>query len=121
MKNIIVFVLAALCLVAPFEASAAEAQSPAQTLMSKLHWRSIGPYIGGRVVAIAGVPSDPDLFYMGGVQGGGGRVTVDAGPVYAPLHPVWQQPQRRVGVVRFAFVADEAARHLDAVRRARVQ
>ncbi|MGZ3522160.1 MAG: WD40/YVTN/BNR-like repeat-containing protein, partial [Vulcanimicrobiaceae bacterium] len=38
--------------------------------MSKLQWRSIGPYIGGRVVAIAGVPSDQNLFYMGGVEGG---------------------------------------------------
>ena len=43
--------------------------------MSKLHWRSIGPYIGGRVVAVAGVPSEPDLFYMGGVQGGIWRST----------------------------------------------
>ncbi|HXS21210.1 MAG TPA: hypothetical protein VN735_08245 [Steroidobacteraceae bacterium] len=30
----------------------------------------MGPYIGGRVVAIAGVPSQPDLFYMGAVDGG---------------------------------------------------
>ena len=43
--------------------------------MSKLQWRSIGPYIGGRVVAVAGVPTDPDLFYMGGVQGGIWRST----------------------------------------------
>ncbi len=33
-------------------------------------WRSIGPYIGGRVVAVAGVPDRPNLFYMGAVQGG---------------------------------------------------
>lgn len=38
--------------------------------MSRLSWRTIGPYIGGRVVAVSGVPSNPDLFYMGGVQGG---------------------------------------------------
>ena len=37
--------------------------------MSKLEWRSIGPYVGGRVVAIAAVPGR-NLFYMGGVQGG---------------------------------------------------
>jgi photosystem II stability/assembly factor-like uncharacterized protein len=37
---------------------------------SKLQWRNIGPFIGGRVVAIAGVPSRPNVFYMGGVQGG---------------------------------------------------
>jgi photosystem II stability/assembly factor-like uncharacterized protein len=52
----------------PFAARAA--QSPQEQLMSKLSWRSIGPYIGGRVVAVAGVSSNPNLFYMGGVEGG---------------------------------------------------
>ena len=33
-------------------------------------WRNLGPTIGGRVVAIAGVPSEPNHFYMGGVQAG---------------------------------------------------
>lgn len=37
---------------------------------AKLKWRSVGPYIGGRVVAIDGVPSQPNLFYMGAVDGG---------------------------------------------------
>jgi hypothetical protein len=46
-------------------AAGAEAVS-ANTLMSKLHWRSVGPYIGGRVVAVSGVADTPDLFYMGG-------------------------------------------------------
>ncbi len=36
----------------------------------KLHWRSVGPFIGGRVVAVAGVPSETNLFYMGAVDGG---------------------------------------------------
>jgi photosystem II stability/assembly factor-like uncharacterized protein len=39
-------------------------------LISKLQWRSVGPYIGGRVVTVSGVPSDSDLFYMGAVGGG---------------------------------------------------
>ncbi len=39
-------------------------------LLSKLHWRSIGPYIGGRVVAVDGVASEPNVFYMGAVGGG---------------------------------------------------
>lgn len=46
------------------------APSPFGTMTSKLQWRSIGPSIGGRVVAVAGVPSKPNLFYMGGVEGG---------------------------------------------------
>ena len=44
--------------------------APAQALMSKLQWRSIGPWVGGRVVAVAGVPQDENLFYMGAVGGG---------------------------------------------------
>ena len=43
--------------------------------MSKLEWRSIGPYIGGRSVAVAGVPSNPNLFYFGGVEAGVWRST----------------------------------------------
>jgi len=43
---------------------------PAKTLVSKLKWRSVGPYIGGRVVAVDGVAGKPDLFYMGSVDGG---------------------------------------------------
>jgi photosystem II stability/assembly factor-like uncharacterized protein len=41
-----------------------------QLLASKLDWRSVGPYIGGRVVAVTGVPGEADLFYMGTVGGG---------------------------------------------------
>ena len=40
------------------------------TLMSKLQWRSVGPYIGGRVVAITGVPGNSNLYYAGTVGGG---------------------------------------------------
>ncbi len=59
----------------PLVLHAAESASPQQKPISKLHWRSIGPYIGGRVVAIAGVPSEPSTFYFGGVQGGIWRST----------------------------------------------
>jgi photosystem II stability/assembly factor-like uncharacterized protein len=56
----------------------AAADSPAgatATLTSKLQWRSVGPFIGGRVVAVTGVPSRANLFYMGGVDGGIWRST----------------------------------------------
>jgi photosystem II stability/assembly factor-like uncharacterized protein len=56
----------ALILAAFTAASAAPSQRPD----AKLKWRSVGPAIGGRVVAVAGVPSQRDLFYMGGVDGG---------------------------------------------------
>src|ERR1700759_3843543 len=69
MKRIFAAVLIISFIGAPLAAAAAP-QTPAQKLMGKLAWRSIGPYIGGRVVAVAGVPSNPNLFYMGGVEGG---------------------------------------------------
>ena len=49
--------------------------APPRTAMAKLRWRSVGPYFGGRVVAVAGVPQNPDLFYMGAVDGGVWRST----------------------------------------------
>ena len=46
-----------------------------EALMSKLKWRSVGPYIGGRVVTVTGVPGNPNLFYAGAVGGGVWRST----------------------------------------------
>ena len=34
-------------------------------LLKPLQWRSIGPYRGGRVTAVAGVASQPSVFYFG--------------------------------------------------------
>src|SRR5215468_2198265 len=45
------------------------AQVP-ETLYSDLHWRMIGPFRGGRTRAAAGVPSQPNVFYMAQVNGG---------------------------------------------------
>ena len=44
----------------------------AQQLPQKLdmRWRMIGPFRGGRTRAVAGVPSQPNLFYVGAVDGG---------------------------------------------------
>src|ERR1700756_3997260 len=43
---------------------------PPQALMGKLKWRCVGPYIGGRVVTVTGVPGNRNLFYAGTVGGG---------------------------------------------------
>jgi len=48
------------------------------TLFGGLHWRSIGPYRGGRVTTVTGVPQQPRTFYMG-ATGGGIWKTTDAG------------------------------------------
>ncbi len=43
-----------------------------------LKWRCIGPFRGGRVVAVAGDPKDPATFYFGACAGGVWKTT-DAG------------------------------------------
>ena len=45
---------------------------------SGLHYREVGPWRGGRVTAVTGVPSQPLTYYMGTVGGGVWRTT-DAG------------------------------------------
>lgn len=59
---------------------AAPAVAPAfdSPSLSALAWRNIGPFRGGRVVAVAGVPQQPRTFYFGSV-GGGVWKTTDGG------------------------------------------
>src|SRR6185437_11005964 len=58
--------------------TAAAATVPAGQLTGALHWRSVGPYLGGRVTSLAGVPAEPSLFYMA-TAGGGVWETKDYG------------------------------------------
>ena len=63
---------------------AASAQSVSPEFFNGLKWRLIGPFRGGRVVAVAGVPGDSTTFYFGSV-GGGVWKTTDAGVVWKPI------------------------------------
>jgi photosystem II stability/assembly factor-like uncharacterized protein len=60
------------------------AQSVAPDLFGDLKWRLIGPFRGGRAVAVAGVPGDSTTFYFGAVNGGIWKTT-DAGTVWTPI------------------------------------
>ena len=44
-------------------------------LLSSLAWRCVGPHRGGRVVAVAGHPSEPMTFYFGACAGGVWKTT----------------------------------------------
>src|SRR6476646_7720984 len=45
------------------------------SLFQSLEWRCIGPHRGGRVVAVAGHPTEPGTFYFGACAGGVWKTT----------------------------------------------
>jgi photosystem II stability/assembly factor-like uncharacterized protein len=53
-----------------------------QALLKAMTWRCIGPPRGGRVVAVAGDPGQPNVFYFGAVAGGVWKTT-DAGVTWS--------------------------------------
>jgi photosystem II stability/assembly factor-like uncharacterized protein len=75
----------------------------AQTLDAKafagMRWRSIGPLRAGRTRAIAGVPSQPSVFYIG-VCNGGVWKTNDFGRTWTPIFD--DQPTGSIGAVAVA-------------------
>jgi photosystem II stability/assembly factor-like uncharacterized protein len=52
--------------------------------LKELKYRNIGPFRGGRVVAVAGVTSQPSVYYFGGTGGGVWRTT-DSGVSWTPV------------------------------------
>lgn len=66
---------------------------------SILRWRNIGPYRGGRTRAIAGVPSQPNVFYMAPVNGGVFKSN-DYGRTWQPIFD--DQPTASAGAIAVA-------------------
>jgi photosystem II stability/assembly factor-like uncharacterized protein len=73
------------------------AQQPLpDVLYSGLHWRLIGPFRGGRVNAVSGVPGQPNTFYYGSVCGGLWKST-NAGRTWTPVFD--GQPVASIGAI----------------------
>src|SRR5215813_14090012 len=81
-RFVLAFVLAGLAV----GARALVAQQPKYdpSLYSGLHRRILGPFRGGRVDAVTGVPGRPNEFYFGAVNGGVWK-SIDAGRVWNPV------------------------------------
>ena len=55
-----------------------------EKLFSAMKWRQVGPFRGGRVLAVTGVAGEPGVFYFGAAAGGVWKST-DAGANWAPI------------------------------------
>jgi photosystem II stability/assembly factor-like uncharacterized protein len=78
----------------------ASAQPVNPELLQTLRWRSIGPHRAGRVRAISGVPSQPNVFYMAQVNGGVWKTT-DVGRTWFPIFD--DQPTGSIGAIAVAL------------------
>src|SRR5436305_4063791 len=69
------------------------------SLLQDLRWRLIGPFRGGRVLAVTGVPGEAEHFYFGSVNGGVWE-TKDAGRTWNPIFD--DQPIGSIGALAVA-------------------
>lgn len=77
----------------------AAAQQYDPNVFTEMHWRSIGPYRGGRTRPVTGVPSQPYVFYIGATNGGVFKTT-DAGRTWDPIFD--DQPTGSIGDIAVA-------------------
>src|SRR5499427_6656865 len=75
-------------------------QQPANVAsFTEMRWRPIGPFRGGRTKAITGVRTQPNVFYIGAVNGGVWKTT-DFGRTWTPIFD--DQPTGSIGAIAVA-------------------
>ena len=69
------------------------------SLYQSMKWRMIGPFRAGRTVGAVGIPSQPNVFFIG-VNNGGVWKTTDAGRTWIPIFD--DQPTGSIGDIAIA-------------------
>jgi photosystem II stability/assembly factor-like uncharacterized protein len=88
------------CVLALSSFATLHAQQPSPPeLKPDLHWRMIGPFRGGRTRAATGVSGQPNLFYIGQVDGGVWK-SDDYGRTWNPIFD--GQPSQSIGAIAVA-------------------
>src|SRR2546430_400927 len=77
----------------------AAAQQIPESTYQEMRWRMIGPTRGGRTRAACGVASQPNVFYMGAVNGGVWK-SDDYGRTWNPIFD--GQPTQSIGAIAVA-------------------
>ena len=70
-----------------------------EALFKAMHWRGIGPYRGGRALAVAGVTGEAGVYYFGAAAGGVWK-TIDSGATWVPIFD--SQPISSIGAIAVA-------------------
>ena len=78
---------------------ALRAQTLKDDTLKGMKWRLVGPFRGGRVLAVAGIAGDANTFYFGSVAGGVWKTT-DGGLVWTPIFD--KEPVSSIGGIAVA-------------------
>lgn len=80
-------------------AGVVHAQQIPQSMYQGMRWRMIGPFRGGRTRAACGVPGEPNVFYVGQVDGGVWK-SDDYGRTWKPIFD--KEPTQSIGAIAVA-------------------
>src|SRR5215831_16895567 len=82
-----------------FPAAPLAAQHVDPRMYSEMRWRMIGPFRASRTKAAVGIPDQPNVFYIGAVNGGVWKTT-DYGRTWNPIFD--DQPSGSIGAIAIA-------------------